>query len=74
MSLDDASWPSRTEKRYLRRVYNGRTTPIIADGQKFLTYKQAMAHLQTLDEAACHAVVEQMKSAAKAEKDQPETP
>jgi hypothetical protein len=65
MSEDDFAWPSRAQKRYLRRIYNGRTQPITADGQTFLTYKQAMAHLRTLDEDHCSAVVEQMKLAAK---------
>lgn len=61
----DLAWPSRAQKRYLRRLYNGRTTPITADGQEFLTYKQAMTYLRTLDEDRCNMVVDQMKSVGK---------
>jgi hypothetical protein len=48
---------SRPQRRLLRRIYNGRTTPIVADGRPFLTYKDASRYLRSLPvedrEAAC---------------------
>ena len=67
---EDAAWPTRPQRRYLRRIYNGRNIPIHVDGTDFVTYKQAMKYLQTLDEDANNRAVEQMKAAAKAQSDQ----
>jgi len=39
---------TRTQIRLLRRIYNGRTVPIIADGRPFLTYKAASRYLRSL--------------------------
>lgn len=58
-------WPSRPQRRLLRRIYNGRTVPIIIGDTEFLTYKAALAHLLTLDLAEREACYEQMKAAAK---------
>lgn len=69
MINEDAAWPTRPQRRYLRRIYNGRITPIHVNDTDFLTYKQAMSYLQALDEEACHQAVEQMKAAANAIKD-----
>ncbi len=55
---------NRTQKRLLRRVYNGRTVPIIVDGQPFLTYKAALGYLQTLSLAEQDAAYEAMKAFA----------
>ncbi|MAC58922.1 MAG: hypothetical protein CMH85_11750 [Novosphingobium sp.] len=38
----------RSQRRLLRRIYNGRTTPIIIDGQPLLTYKDASRYLLSL--------------------------
>jgi hypothetical protein len=58
-------WPSRPQRRLLRRLYNGRTVPIRIGALEFLTYKAALAHLLTLDLAEREACYEQMKAAAK---------
>lgn len=55
----------RTQRRLLRRIYNGRTVPIIADGQAFLTYKEALKHLEALEANARDAAYEEMKASAK---------
>ncbi|MET0136901.1 MAG: hypothetical protein ABW192_00805 [Sphingobium sp.] len=39
---------TRTQKRLLRRIYNGRTTAIVVDDRPFLSYKEALRHLQSL--------------------------
>ncbi|BBE34136.1 hypothetical protein [Sphingosinicella microcystinivorans] len=39
---------SRPQRRFLRRIFNGRITPIAAAGRSFLTYKEAARHLQSL--------------------------
>lgn len=38
----------RPQRRLLRRIYNGRTVPVIVDGQPFLTYKAASRYLLSL--------------------------
>lgn len=38
----------RSERRLLRRVFNGRTVPIVIDGAPLLTYKEATRHLLSL--------------------------
>ena len=60
-----ASPIGRTQRRLLRRIYNGRTVPIIADGQAFLTYKDAVRYLEALDADTRDAVYEEMKASAK---------
>ncbi|MBJ7445300.1 MAG: hypothetical protein JHD32_13550 [Sphingobium sp.] len=60
-----ASPIGRTQRRLLRRIYNGRTVPIIADGQAFLTYKDAVRYLEALDADTREAVYEEMKASAK---------
>jgi hypothetical protein len=49
----------------LRRIYNGRTVPIIADGRSFLTYKDASQYLQSLAPEARDAAFVEMKGKAK---------
>lgn len=56
---------SRAQRRLLRRIYNGRTVPIVADGRPFLTYKEASRHLQALAPALREAVYAEMKRQAK---------
>lgn len=63
---DDVSQSlTRTQRRLLRRIYNGRTTPIIADGQPFLTYKAAKQYLEGLTPEAREAAYLAMKEQGK---------
>lgn len=55
----------RTERRLLRRIYNGRTVPIMADGRPFLTYREAARYLLTLTPEARDAAYAAMKEQAK---------
>ncbi|GFM28989.1 uncharacterized protein PY1_contig-06-229 [Novosphingobium sp. PY1] len=48
----------------LRRIYNGRTVPIIVDGQSFLTYKQASRYLLSLLPDAREKAYVEMKDSA----------
>jgi hypothetical protein len=61
---DDQSL-SRTQRRLLRRIYNGRSVPIIADGRPFLTYKDARQYLEALAREARDAAYAEMKGQAK---------
>jgi len=62
MSDEDSQSLSRPQRRLLRRVYNGRTAPIIADGKPFLTYKAARQYLQSLSPEARDAAYLDMKN------------
>ena len=56
MTEDAENQPiSRPQRRLLRRIFNGRTTPIVAAGQAFLTYKDAARYLESLGEEAREA-------------------
>lgn len=61
---DDPSL-TRTQKRLLRRIYNGRSVPIFADGKPFLTCKEASRYLASLDPEARDAAYAEMKAQAK---------
>jgi hypothetical protein len=56
---------SRSQRRSLRRIYNGRSVPIIADGRAFLTYRDASQYLQSLAPEARDAAYAEMKAKAK---------
>lgn len=56
---------TRTQTRLLRRIYNGRSVPIIADGRPFLTYREASQYLQSLPLHARDAAYAEMKVQAK---------
>lgn len=60
---DDAAL-TRPQRRLLRRIYNGRTVPIVVDGQSFLTYRDAARHLLSLPEEAREAAYQAMKRQA----------
>ncbi len=45
---DDGHGLTRPQRRLLRRIFNGRTVPIVAGGRSFLTYKDASRHLESL--------------------------
>jgi len=55
----------RSQRRLLRRIYNGRTVPIMADGRAFLTFKDARQFLQSLTPEARDAAYAEMKAQAK---------
>ncbi|TCM21404.1 hypothetical protein EDF56_10168 [Novosphingobium sp. PhB165] len=60
MTEESSQALGRTQKRLLRRVFNGRTVPIVVGGKPFLTYKEALAHLGTLpseEQDAAYAVM-----------------
>jgi len=65
MSEQDDQSLSRPQRRLLRRIYNGRTVPIMADGKSFLTFKAASQHLQSLAPEARDIVFAEMKNNAK---------
>ncbi|WP_295636018.1 hypothetical protein [Novosphingobium sp.] len=48
----------------LRRIYNGRTVPIIVDGRAFLTYKEASRYLLSLAPEARDKAYADMRSGA----------
>jgi hypothetical protein len=59
---DDAL--SRPQRRLLRRIFNGRTVPLLAAGKPFLTYKDATRHLLALGSDERDAAYAQMKEVA----------
>ena len=48
MTDDESHSLTRPQRRLLRRIFNGRIVPIVADGRSFLTYQEASRHLQSL--------------------------
>lgn len=48
----------------LRRIYNGRTVPIIVDGRPLLSYKEASRYLLSLTGEAREKAYADMKSGA----------
>lgn len=61
---NDDSALTRPQRRLLRRIYNGRTVPIMAGGQPFLTYKDASRYLESLQDEAREAAYLEMKAQA----------
>ncbi len=59
---------SRPQRRLLKRIYNGRSSPIIADDKSFLTYKAAATYLQSLTPDGRDAAYQAMKNFAKDER------
>lgn len=60
MTEDENQALGRTERRLLRRVYNGRTEPIMVNDKPFLTYKEAAKYLESLpleEREAAYAVM-----------------
>ncbi len=60
---------ARAQRRFLRRIYNGRTQPILVDGKAFLTYKEACQYLLTLEQEPREAAYQVMKAQAKSASD-----
>lgn len=61
---DDAAL-TRAQNRLLRRIYNGRTVPIVVDGRSFLTYRDASHYLRALSPQARDTAYAEMKAHAK---------
>ena len=61
---EDDQLLSRSQRRSLRRIYNGRSVPIIADGSALLTYKDARQYLQSLTREARDAAYAEMMGQA----------
>lgn len=57
----EVSTLGRTQKRLLRRIYNGRVTPVMVDDKPFLTYKEALRYLEALPQDAMDAAYTAMK-------------
>ena len=55
---------TRPQRRLLRRIFNGRTVPLVADGREFLTFKDASRYLQSLSPEARDAAYSQLKANA----------
>lgn len=53
---------SRPQKRLLKRLYNGRTIPILVDDRSFLTYRDATRYLLSLALDARDAAYAAMKA------------
>ncbi|MBB6124037.1 hypothetical protein [Sphingobium subterraneum] len=62
MKDEDDHALSRAQSRSLRRIYNGRSVPILADGKTFLTYKDARHYLLSLPREARDAAYAEMRN------------
>jgi hypothetical protein len=64
-AAEDDQVLSRAQRRALRRIYNGRSVPIVVDGRPFLTFRDARDWLHALPvaerDAACAAMIAQAK-------------
>lgn len=61
MTDDDGDSLTRPQRRLLRRIFNGRGTPITTDGRSFLTYKDASRYLLSLPPEARDAAYAELK-------------
>lgn len=62
---EDGASLTRAQNRLLRRIYNGRSVPIVADGIAFLTFRDASRYLRSLPAEARDAAYAEMKAQAK---------
>ncbi|MCI4589762.1 hypothetical protein MOK15_06610 [Sphingobium sp. BYY-5] len=65
MTNDQDNGLSRPQRRLLKRLYNARAIPVIADGRPFLTYKDAVRHLLSLATDQRDAAYAEMKAHAR---------
>ena len=56
---------TRPQKRFLKRLYNGRTIPVIVERKPFLTYRDATRFLLALPPDAREAAYAVMKAQEK---------
>lgn len=71
VTKEDAPSLERAQRRLLRRIYNGRSVPIIADGRPFLTYSDASQYLLSLAPQARDIAYAEMKEQAKSPRHNP---
>jgi len=64
MTETESSTLTRPQRRLLRRIFNGRTVPLVADGQSFLTLKEASRYLEGLSPEARDAAYAALKAQA----------
>lgn len=64
MTEAESSALTRPQRRLLRRIFNGRVVPIVADGWSFLTFKEASRYLEGLSPEARDAAYAEMKAQA----------
>lgn len=64
MTEVESSALTRPQRRLLRRIFNGRVVPIVADGRSFLTFKEASRYLEGLNPEARDAAYAEMKAQA----------
>ncbi len=65
VTTEDDAVLTRAQNRLLRRIYNGRTKPIVAAGKPFLTYRDARQFLLSLALTDRDAAYAEMKQQAK---------
>lgn len=61
-AIDASDDLSRPQKRLLKRLYNGRTVPVVVADHSFLTYREAVRYLLSLDPEARDAAYAAMKA------------
>jgi hypothetical protein len=59
---------ARAQKRLLKRLYNGRTIPVVVEGRAFLTYRDATRYLLSLGPVAREAAYLAMKAQGRGER------
>ncbi len=64
MTEAESSALTRPQRRLLRRIFNGRVVPLEADGQSFLTFKEASRYLEELSPEARDAAYAALKAQA----------
>lgn len=64
MAEAESSALTRPQRRLLRRIFNGRVVPIMADGRSFLTFKEASRYLEGLSPEGRDAAYAEMKAQA----------
>lgn len=64
MTEAESSALTRPQRRLLRRIFNGRVSPLVADGRPFLTYKEASRYLESLGTEARDAAYAELKAKA----------
>jgi len=55
---------TRQQRRLLRRIFNGRSVPLVTEDGSFLTYREAARHLLSLPDEARESAYAGMKAAA----------
>lgn len=65
VTKEDDAVLTRAQNRLLRRIYNGRSVPIVVEGRPFLTFRDARQYLRSLPPEACQAAYAEMKVQAK---------